>query len=242
MFPHHHTSSPSHLLTITPPYHHILTITPPHHTLTTHPHHHTSSPSHLLTITPHHTLTTHPHHHTSSPHPHHTPSPGSAGPGGVEAEQESDGAASVWDWTPSQDGPHPHPELGQGKEWVSTSATNSHATTYWFLSFLSPPPPFLPSLLLSLSLLPPVFLLPFHYSFYFDSVDSHPQSAAMPAPTLEFAAICLQNALFLLPPMSVFLASVALTPIEEGEGSHRPPSIPALPGPPIQGQDIISLR
>lgn len=94
-----------------------------------------------------------------------------------------------------------------------------------------------------LPLLPPVFLLPFHYSFYFDSVDSHPQSAAMPAPTLEFAAICLQNALFLLPPMSVFLASAALTPIEEeGEGSHRPPSIPALPGPPIQGQDIISLR
>ena len=93
-----------------------------------------------------------------------------------------------------------------------------------------PPPPLSPS--------SPSFL-----TFHFGSVDSHPQSAAMPAPTLEFAAICLQNALFLLPPMSVFLASASLTPIEEeGEGSQRPPTIPALPGPPIQGQDIISLR
>jgi len=76
-----------------------------------------------------------------------------------------------------------------------------------------------------------------------NGIDSHPQSAAMPAPTLEFAAICLRNALFLLPPVSALLASASLTPIEEeGEGSQHPPSIPALPGPPIQGQDIINLR
>lgn len=51
----------------------------------------------------------------------------------------------------------------------------------------------------------------------------------MPAPTLEFAAICLRNALFLLPPFP---------------GEERPPqpAVTALPGPPIQGNDIITLR
>ena len=59
----------------------------------------------------------------------------------------------------------------------------------------------------------------------FSSLDTHPQSAAMPAPTLEFSAVCLKNALFLL---SCFTGS--------------PTGIcPTLPGPPIQGEAITSL-
>lgn len=64
----------------------------------------------------------------------------------------------------------------------------------------------------------------------------HPQqSAAMPAPTLEFASICLRNALFLLPRTSPAHFQ------GEKEGTQQTP-ISALPGPPIQGNDIISLR
>lgn len=58
--------------------------------------------------------------------------------------------------------------------------------------------------------------------------ESHTQSAAMPAPTMEFSAVCLKNALFLL---SSFTSSSA--------GPHI---CPTLPGPPIQGEAITSLK
>lgn len=47
----------------------------------------------------------------------------------------------------------------------------------------------------------------------------------MPAPTLEFSAVCLKNALFLL---SSFTASSNVCP--------------TLPGPPIHGEEITRLR
>ena len=50
----------------------------------------------------------------------------------------------------------------------------------------------------------------------------------MPAPTLEFAAICLRSALFLLPDKAV--------------DHEAPPTCPALPGSPITGNDILNLR
>ena len=50
----------------------------------------------------------------------------------------------------------------------------------------------------------------------------------MPAPTLEFAGICLRSALFLLPNRSA--------------DSGTPPTCSALPGAPIKGNDIINLR
>ena len=59
-------------------------------------------------------------------------------------------------------------------------------------------------------------------------MDTHPQSAAMPAPTLEFSAVCLKNALFLL---SSFTAPLDASSI-----------CPTLPGPPIQGEEITNLR
>lgn len=52
----------------------------------------------------------------------------------------------------------------------------------------------------------------------------------MPAPTLEFAAICLSNAKFLLPTHPPVISNEPL------------PAIPAPPGPPIQGHSISSLR
>ena len=67
----------------------------------------------------------------------------------------------------------------------------------------------------------------------------------MPAPTLEFAAICLRNALFLLPSPSAIAAAQSLSPIESDEGTgdginHL--SVRSLPGPPIQGDSILVLR
>ena len=59
------------------------------------------------------------------------------------------------------------------------------------------------------------------------SIESH-QSAAMPAPTLEFAAICLRSALFLLP--------------DKSTDRETPPTCSALPGYPITRNDIINLR
>lgn len=51
---------------------------------------------------------------------------------------------------------------------------------------------------------------------------------------LEFASICLQNALFLLPP---------LTHSEGDNGDDDDiPTVDALPGPPIKGQSILDLR
>ncbi len=81
-------------------------------------------------------------------------------------------------------------------------------------------------------------------SVFLCSGESVSQSAAMPAPTLEFAAICLRNALFLLPSTSALLGSSGITPITEGEEgrAEHPPAIPALPGPPIVGEDVIRLR
>ena len=64
-------------------------------------------------------------------------------------------------------------------------------------------------------------------------MDTHSQSAAMPAPTLEFAAICLRNALFLL---------LSTKTAEGGGASETSQATPALPGPPIKGDDVISLR
>lgn len=58
------------------------------------------------------------------------------------------------------------------------------------------------------------------------SLESHTQSAAMPAPTLEFSAVCLKNALFLLDSYSGSSSGIC----------------PTLPGPPIQGEAITSLR
>ena len=72
------------------------------------------------------------------------------------------------------------------------------------------------------------------------------QSAAMPAPTLEFAAICLRNALFLLPSPSSLAVAQDLSPIdgEEGGGDHssKSPSVSALPGVPIVRESIQDLR
>ena len=65
------------------------------------------------------------------------------------------------------------------------------------------------------------------------SVETHSQSAAMPAPTLEFAAICLSNAKFLLPTHPPVISNDPPKPL---------PAIPAPPGPPIQGHSISSLR
>jgi len=52
-------------------------------------------------------------------------------------------------------------------------------------------------------------------------------SAAMPTPSLDFANICLRNALYLLP-------SAAMTTNET--------MVSALPCPPLHGDDVISLR
>ena len=65
------------------------------------------------------------------------------------------------------------------------------------------------------------------------SSEVHSQSAAMPAPTLEFAAICLSNAKFLLP---------ATPPVVSDDPPNSTPAVPAPPGPPIQGHSISSLR
>lgn len=71
-------------------------------------------------------------------------------------------------------------------------------------------------------------------------------SAAMPAPTLEFASICLQNALFLLPSPLALAAAHGLSPIDNDEGGKEAggdlPIITALPGPPIKGDSILDLR
>ena len=68
----------------------------------------------------------------------------------------------------------------------------------------------------------------------------------MPAPTLEFAAICLRNALFLLPSASSLAVAQDLSPIdgEEGGGEHssKLPSVSALPGVPIVRESIEDLR
>jgi CCR4-NOT transcription complex subunit 10 len=63
--------------------------------------------------------------------------------------------------------------------------------------------------------------------------EAHSQSAAMPAPTLEFAAICLSNAKFLLP---------NTPPVVSDDPPTSTPPVPAPPGPPIQGHSISSLR
>ncbi|XP_064398304.1 CCR4-NOT transcription complex subunit 10-like isoform X3 [Halichondria panicea] len=55
------------------------------------------------------------------------------------------------------------------------------------------------------------------------SSDTHSQSAAMPAPTLEFAAICLRNALFLVSPEII-------------------PSCSTLPGPTLHENSVLGLR
>ena len=78
-------------------------------------------------------------------------------------------------------------------------------------------------------------------------MDSQSNSAAMPAPTLEFASLCLQNALFLLPSMAAIAAAQGLCPIEEdwsGEPKplDGPQHVTALPGPPIKGDSIMDLR
>ena len=57
------------------------------------------------------------------------------------------------------------------------------------------------------------------------SSDVHSQSAAMPAPTLEFAAICLRNGLFLV------------SPVDSGT-----PTCSTLPGAPIEGDAVTALR
>ena len=85
------------------------------------------------------------------------------------------------------------------------------------------------------------------YNFVLLSLDSQSNSAAMPAPTLEFASLCLQNALFLLPSMSAIAAAQGLCPIEEdwsGEPKplDGPQHVTALPGPPIKGDSIMDLR
>ena len=71
-------------------------------------------------------------------------------------------------------------------------------------------------------------------------------SAAMPAPTLEFASICLQNALFLLPSPLAMAAAHGLSPIDNNDGGKEAgadlPCITALPGPPIKGDSILDLR
>lgn len=67
----------------------------------------------------------------------------------------------------------------------------------------------------------------------------------MPAPTLEFAAICLRNALFLLPPLAAIAAAQALSPIEAEEGVGDVADqllVSSLPGPPIKGDSILALR
>ena len=77
------------------------------------------------------------------------------------------------------------------------------------------------------------------------SGDTHSQSAAMPAPTLEFAAICLRNALFLLPSLSAIAATQSLSPIESEEtagDSTDSMFVRSLPGPPIKGDSILVLR
>lgn len=57
----------------------------------------------------------------------------------------------------------------------------------------------------------------------------------MPGPTLEFASICLQNALFLLPPLPQSNG-------EESEDERTLPTVNALPGPPIKGESILDLK
>ena len=57
----------------------------------------------------------------------------------------------------------------------------------------------------------------------------------MPGPTLEFASICLQNALFLLPPLPPSNG-------DEQEDERNIPTVNALPGPPIKGQSILDLK
>ena len=68
----------------------------------------------------------------------------------------------------------------------------------------------------------------------------------MPAPTLEFAAICLRNALFLLPSASSLAVAQDLSPIDGEEGGSdqtgKPPSVSALPGVPIVRECIQDLR
>ncbi|XP_003382418.1 PREDICTED: CCR4-NOT transcription complex subunit 10-like [Amphimedon queenslandica] len=67
------------------------------------------------------------------------------------------------------------------------------------------------------------------------SPDIQSNSAAMPGPTLEFASICLQNALFLLP-------SLPQSNGDEPEDERILPTVNALPGPPIKGQSILDLK
>lgn len=61
------------------------------------------------------------------------------------------------------------------------------------------------------------------------SNESQSDSAAMPAPTLEFASICLQNALFLLP-------------TENSNSNSEKVTVTALPGQPIRGDGILDLK
>ena len=70
---------------------------------------------------------------------------------------------------------------------------------------------------------------------FFSSPDIQSNSAAMPGPTLEFASICLQNALFLLPPLPPSNS-------DEQEDERNIPTVNALPGPPIKGQSILDLK
>lgn len=65
------------------------------------------------------------------------------------------------------------------------------------------------------------------------SAEAHTQSAAMPAPTHEFAAICLSNAKFLLP---------SNPPMMDEDPSNLTSPVPAPPGPPIQGHSTSLLR
>lgn len=66
---------------------------------------------------------------------------------------------------------------------------------------------------------------PLHHTLRKGSSDTHSQSAAMPAPTLEFAAICLRNALFLISPASESMSTCS-----------------TLPGLPIEGDSVLDLR
>lgn len=71
--------------------------------------------------------------------------------------------------------------------------------------------------------------------------DTHPQSAAMPAPTLEFASVCLRNALFLLPP-AVVNSSSGGSASEGKDSANSNSSVSTLPGPPIQKEKTNNLR
>ena len=89
------------------------------------------------------------------------------------------------------------------------------------------------SLSFSFYIIYPSILSIYSLSLSLCSSEVHSQSAAMPAPTLEFAAICLSNAKFLLP---------ATPPVVSDDPPNSTPAVPAPPGPPIQGHSISSLR